>query len=307
MKIKHTMSPMLLSEHNKGLQAGIFCFVFWGFAPVYFKLLQHVPALTIIAHRIIWAAGFLLLFLAIRERRKLLQALKVSYQQLMVLLVSGALVISNWLIFVWAVNDGQILSTALGYFINPLVNIFLGLLFLQERLNKPQTAALILAASATVYLGIYLGQAPWISLALAFTFGLYGLVRKQLNVGPLTGLFWETVLWMLPAIIYLVVTTTDHSKPYSDMTLGLLMLAGLVTILPLIGFNYAAKRLAYSLLGFLQYIGPTISFLIAVFFYGENFTFGHKLAFTGIWTALLIISLPPLLRLFKRPAKIGHP
>lgn len=293
-------SPMPISEHNKGLQAGLFCFIFWGFAPIYFKLLQHVPAINIIAHRIIWAALFLLLFLAIRERRQLLQSLKVSNKQLMILFISGSLVISNWLIFVWAVNDGQILATALGYFINPLVNIFLGLLFLHERLNRSQTIALILAASSTLFLAIYLGQPPWIALALAITFGLYGLVRKQLDVRPLIGLFWETVIWLLPALIFLLVLTkTDTTEPYSIGTTGLLVLSGLVTILPLIGFNYAAKRLAYSLLGFLQYLGPTISFLIAVFFYGENFTLGHKVAFTGIWAALLIISVPPLLRLTK--------
>lgn len=291
---------MPISEHSKGLNAGLFCFVFWGFAPVYFKFLQHIPATSIIAHRIVWAALFLLLFLAIRERKNLLKSLKISVKQLSALLLSGALVICNWLIFVWAVNDGQILSTSLGYFINPLVNVFLGLLFLHERLNKVQILALVLAASATVFLGIYLGQPPWIALALAITFGLYGLVRKQLDVRPLIGLFWETVLWLLPALTYLLVTTSTNiheeysTEQYNLSTLGLLVFSGLVTILPLIGFNYAAKRLPLSLIGFLQYIAPTISFLIAVLFYGEDFSFGHQVAFTGIWAALLILSIHSL-------------
>ena len=282
-------------EHNKGLAAGLFCFVFWGFAPIYFKLIQHVPALTIITHRIIWATGFLLLFLAIRERKHLLTALSISAKQLAMLFLSGSLVISNWLIFVWAVNNDQILATSLGYFINPLVNIFLGLVFLHERLNKMQVIALLIAAGATIFLGFYIGEPPWIALALAITFGLYGLVRKQLDVRPLIGLFWETTLLMLPAIIYLLfIEKSSADTSYDISTLTLLVFSGLITILPLIGFNYAAKRLTLTLVGFLQYIAPSISFLIAVFFYGEAFTPGHQVAFAGIWMALLIISIQSL-------------
>lgn len=290
-----------MNDHNKGLSAGLFCFIFWGFAPIYFKLLQHVPAINIIAHRIIWAALFLLLFLAVRERKQLFQSLKVTKKQLLILFISGSLVISNWLLFVWAVNDGQILATSLGYFINPLVNIFLGMLFLHERLNKVQVIALIIAASTTVYLGIFIGEPPWIALALAVTFGLYGLVRKKLDVRPLIGLFWETALLMLPALIFLNITSGSETSTLTDnSTLWLLVFSGLITILPLIGFNYAAKRLTLTAVGFLQYIAPTISFLIAVLFYGEVFSFGHKVAFTGIWSALLILSWQPMMKLLKR-------
>ncbi|MGJ8662646.1 MAG: EamA family transporter RarD, partial [Marinicella sp.] len=198
-------------------------------------------------------------------------------------------------------NDGQILATSLGYFINPLVNIFLGMLFLHERLNKVQVIALIIAASTTVYLGIFIGEPPWIALALAVTFGLYGLVRKKLDVRPLIGLFWETALLMLPALIFLNITSGSETSTLTDnSTLWLLVFSGLITILPLIGFNYAAKRLTLTAVGFLQYIAPTISFLIAVLFYGEVFSFGHKVAFTGIWSALLILSWQPMMKLLKR-------
>ncbi|VAW47151.1 Uncharacterized inner membrane protein RarD [hydrothermal vent metagenome] len=296
---------MPISEHKKGLNAGFFCFIFWGFAPIYFKLLQHVPAINIIAHRIIWAALFLLLFLAIREQQQLFQSLKVSKKQLLILFISGSLVTSNWLIFVWAVNDGQILATSLGYFINPLVNVFLGMLFLHERLNKVQIIALTIAASTTVYLGFFIGEPPWIALALAITFGLYGLVRKQLDVRPLIGLFWETTLLTIPALLFLtLMSPNEPSTTIDNSTLWLLVFSGLITILPLIGFNYAAKRLTLTAVGFLQYIAPTISFLIAVLFYGEVFTFGHQVAFAGIWAALLIISWRPMLQIIKRPAKI---
>jgi chloramphenicol-sensitive protein RarD len=282
---------MMIPDHKKGLAAGLFCFIFWGVAPIYFKLIDSVPSVVIIAHRIIWASLFLVLFLMIREKKKFFQSLKVSKKQLLILLISGLLVASNWLMFVWAVTHDQILATSLGYFINPLVNILLGVLFLHERLTKTQLIAVIIAASSTLFLGIYIGQPPWISLFLATTFGLYGLVKKQINVRPMIGLFWETTLLMLPAIIYLLVYAPEYTSQHNPQILGLfLFFSGLVTVLPLIGFNYAAKRLSLTVIGFLQYIAPTMSFLIAVLFYGEVFTLGHKVAFTGIWLALIIIS-----------------
>ena len=292
---------MPITENSKGLNAGLFCFIFWGFAPLYFKLLQHVPALNIIAHRIIWSAVFLLVFLAVREKKLLFQALKISKKQLLVLFLSGSLVIGNWLLFVWAVNDGQILATSLGYFINPLINILFGLIFLHERLNKTQVIALLIAASATAYLGIFIGEPPWIALTLAITFGLYGLVRKKLDVRPLVGLFWETTLLLLPALFFLTIVSTNETPVNIDnKTTWLLVFSGLITILPLMAFNYAAKRLTLTIVGFLQYIAPTISFLIAVLFFAEEFTFGHQVAFTGIWMALLIISWHPMLGLIKK-------
>lgn len=282
-----------MTDQQKGFAAAIFCFTFWGFVPIFFKAIEHVPALTIIAHRVVWGSLFLLVFLAIRERR-LLAALKLSRKHFLGLLLSGALVVGNWLIFVWAVTHDQILATSLGYFINPLINIFLGLLFLGERLNKWQTISLILASASTIFLGVYLGQPPWVSLALALSFGFYGLVRKKLDVRPLIGLFWETMIWTLPSIIYLLVMHQHADHVFTVTTWVFLVLAGLVTVLPLIGFNYAAKKMTLVIIGFMQYIAPSISFMIAVYVYGEDFTFGHKVAFGGIWLALILISWRPL-------------
>ncbi len=291
---------MNFTNHQKGLAAGLFCFIFWGFAPIYFKLIQEVSALTIIAHRIIWGTLFLLVYLALRERQNLFNALKISKNKLIVLFISGLLVASNWLMFVWAVTHNQILATSLGYFINPLVNIVFGLLFLHERLNKAQIIGLIIAASATMFLGIYLGQPPWIALFLAVTFGLYGLVKKKAGVGPIIGLFWETLLLMIPALIYLLYFAAPLPQTANQNQLHMLLfLAGLVTVLPLVGFNYAANHLPLTLVGFLQYIAPTISFLIAVLFYNETFTIGHQVAFAGIWLALLIISWSPFKKLMR--------
>ncbi|HHL32166.1 MAG TPA: EamA family transporter RarD, partial [Oceanospirillales bacterium] len=261
---------MLNNNHHKGLAAALFCFIFWGFAPIYFKLIKQVPAIDIIAHRVIWGALFLLVFLLFKEHKKLFEVLKIPPKQFFILFISGLLVASNWLMFVWAVTHDQILATSLGYFINPLVNIFFGTLFLHERLTSTQKWALVIAASTTLYLGYYIGEPPWIALFLATTFGLYGLVKKKVQVKPLVGLMWETLLLMIPAIIYLLFyapqlpAAIDNSNTYI-----LLFFAGLVTILPLIGFNYATKKLSLTLIGFLQYIAPTISFLIAVIFYGE--------------------------------------
>jgi chloramphenicol-sensitive protein RarD len=296
---------MKFTNHQQGLASGLFAFIFWGFAPIYFKLLQSVPAIVIIAHRIIWGALFLFIFLLIREHKNFLKALKVTKKQLLVLLISGTLVASNWLMFVWAVTHDQILATSLGYFINPLINILLGVLFLKEQLNRAQKWALVIASSATLFLGIYLGQPPWIALFLAVTFGLYGLVRKKLDVRPLIGLFWETVLLIGPAVVYLFYYAPPLPETESVNRLYLLLfLSGIVTVLPLVGFNYAAKKLPLILIGFLQYIAPTISFLIAVLFYGEQFTLGYQIAFTGIWMALLLVSWKPFHKMISgRPHK----
>jgi chloramphenicol-sensitive protein RarD len=205
----------------------------------------------------------------------------------------------NWLLFVWAVNNGQVLATSLGYFINPLVNILLGYLFLSERLSRLETAAVVLAAIGTAYLTWYLGVAPWISLGLAFSFGSYGLFRKKLNVGPMIGLLWECLLLSLPAIGYFLWLSQHDGATFGNVSGNLdilLALSGLVSVLPLIWFNVAARKMSLSTLGLFMYISPSLTFLLAVFIYGETFTQGHAVAFVCIWTALLMISTQRLLR-----------
>lgn len=209
------------------------------------------------------------------------------------LFVSACLVVSNWLLFVWAINDGQILATSLGYFINPLLNVLLGFLFLHERLSRVQTIAVALAAAGTIYLAWFMGVPPWISLVLALTFGLYGLVRKKLGVGPMIGLLWETLLLAAPAVGYLLWAMNHdgiafaHISRHLDM---LLALAGIITVLPLVWFNMAARSMPLSMVGFFQYLSPTTTFLLAVFMYDEPFTQGYAVAFTCIWLALALVS-----------------
>lgn len=277
-------------QSKSGLFAGVFCFVFWGMAPIYFKLLNEVNALTIIAHRLVWAVLCLLLFLLIRERQRFFQTIRIPFSLSLGLLLSGLLIISNWLIFVWAVTHDQILATSMGYFINPLINVLFGLLFLKERLTRIQTLALILAAFGTVFLAWYLGQTPWLPLSLAVTFGFYGLLRKRLQVRPMVGLFWESAWFLLPAILFLYFWADNHVWHQSMTDQWLLIGTGLITVIPLFAFNFAAKQLPLSMVGFLQYIAPTISFLIAVWFYDEALTLGHQVAFICIWLGLALIT-----------------
>jgi len=274
-------------------------FAFWGLTPIYFKLLGTVPPLEIIAHRIFWAVPVLVLFLLIRDGRHFWRRMLLPRKTLLTLLLSGLLVGFNWLLFVWAVAHDRILATSLGYFINPLVNVVLGFLFLHERLTRIQSLAVLIAACGTIYLTWYLGVAPWIALVLGITFGFYGLVRKKLGVGPMIGLLWETLLLILPAMAYFAWAIGNGSLQFVHGNLQvdlLLLFAGLVTVLPLIGFNVAAQNLSLTTVGFFQYLAPSISFVLAVFFYNEPFTRGHAVAFGCIWLALILVSIESMVR-----------
>lgn len=278
---------------RRGVSAALAAYIFWGLAPIYFKFIQSAPALEIIAHRVLWSVPLLAGFLLLRDGREFWQRLRLPMRTILVLLLSGTLVVVNWLIFVWAVVNGQVLATSLGYFIGPLVNFLLGFLFLHERMSRVQRLGVLIAASGTVYLGWFLGTPPWISLSLAFSFGTYGLVRKMLNVGPMVGLLWETLLLSAPALAFIAWSARNGSLYFGTAGAGqdaLLVMAGLVTVLPLIWFNVAARSLRLTTLGFFQYIAPSMTFLLSVFVYGETFTRGHAVAFGCIWFALAMIS-----------------
>jgi chloramphenicol-sensitive protein RarD len=295
------LNPLDTRPHNQrhGIVAALGAFSFWGILPIYFKWIAVVPPLEIIANRVLWSVPVLCGFLLLRDGPGFWRRMLLPRRTVLGLLVSGALVVSNWLLFVWAVNDGQILATSLGYFINPLLSVLLGFLFLGERLTVVQFIAVGIAAAGTIYLGWFFGVAPWISLALALTFGLYGLARKKLNVGPMIGLLWETLLMAIPAVIYLVWVSVHTSLAWGNASLHvnlLLALAGVVTVVPLVWFNVAAHLLPLSWVGLFQYISPTITFLLAVFFYGEVFTRGHAVAFACIWCGAALVTGESVLR-----------
>jgi chloramphenicol-sensitive protein RarD len=210
--------------------------------------------------------------------------------------LSGLTVSINWVVFVWAVANDHILDTSLGYFGTPLVSVLLGYVFLKERLSRLQLIAVIVAAAGTLYLAWYLGRPPWIAITLAVSFGLYGLLRKRLTVGPMLGLLWETALMFPVALIYLLWLHSSSGLQFLNVSTSIdLLLIGsaFVTVLPLIWFNMAAQKLPLSILGFFQYLAPTMSFLIAVFMYGESFTAGHAVAFACIWLGLALVSIEP--------------
>jgi len=280
-----------------GVAAALAAFGSWGVMPMYFKWIDTVGPLEIVAHRVIWALPVLAVFLLVRDGKALLPKLRLPWRSIAWLAVAALLLASNWLIFVWAVVNDQVLATSLGYFINPLVNIVLGFLFLKERLTFLQKIAVGIAATGTAYMGWYLGVAPWISLSLPLLFGFYGLVRKKLAVGPMTGQMWETILLLGPCIAYLLWRDSQGQMDFLHGSAGLdalLLTAGLVTILPLIWFNTATRYLTLTVVGFFMYIGPTMSMLLAVFLWNEPFTQGHVVAFTAIWTGLVLVSVEQL-------------
>lgn len=278
---------------SSGLAFAMSAFMIWGASPVYWKALNNVPAFETVVHRVVWSFVFLLPLIVLQHRWKAFTAALFDWKTLLIMLVTSLFVSINWLIYIWAIHRQYLLQASLGYYINPLVNVLLGTLFLKERLRKAQTIAVALAAMGVLYLTVFYGRFPWVSIALAFSFGFYGLIRKMAPVGPLIGLTIETLLLAVPAVAYL--WYVEHSGRAAFLHLGIqtdLMLTGtaLVTALPLLFFNLGAKRLRLSTVGFLQYITPTSMFLIAVFFFKEPFSSVQVISFVLIWTALAIYS-----------------
>ncbi len=296
-------SPIDQKLDRNGVYAALAAFTFWGLVPIYYKGLASVSAWEVLAHRVFWSIPILLLFLLIRDGKGFWRRLRLPLKSIAWLVLSGMTITINWVVFVWAIANDHVLDTSLGYFGTPLVNVLLGYLFLKERLPILQIIAVILAAIGTIYLAWYLGKPPWISITLAISFGFYGLLRKRLDVGPLLGLLWETSLMLIPAAGYLIWLSSNdgHQFLQSTMSVDLLLIgSGLATVLPLIWFNMAAQKLPLSILGFFQYLAPSMSFLIAVFLYGELFTAGHAVAFGCIWLALALVSIEPFRRARRR-------
>jgi chloramphenicol-sensitive protein RarD len=276
---------------NKGIWYAIGAYVAWGLIPIYFKWLGHVPALQIVSHRILWSLLLLVAYILFARQWLEFRAAIANMRAVRVHVASTALLSVNWLVYVWGVNSGYIVETSLGYFINPLVSVVMGVLFLHERLRFRQWVAAGLALCGVVYLAFDYGSPPWIALTLAITFATYGLVKKTAPLGPLYGLTLETGILFLPALVFLVFTDSAgqgaflHTGLTSDI---LLVCAGLVTTAPLLMFASAAQRIPLSLLGILQYIAPTLQFLLGVLLYKEPFTQSRFTGFAIVWAALII-------------------
>ncbi len=282
------------SEFRLGLTAGLSAYLLWGFLPIYYKLTAGVPAYLVVSHRVVWSVISVGLFLLVVGRMGEVKAIFANRNHLLRLLLSASLISVNWLVFIWAIEVNRVLEVSFGYFINPLVSIVIGMVVLGERLTRVQTLAAGLTAAAIALQGVLLGALPWVSLVLAFSFAVYGYLRKTIPVGATPGLFIETVL-ISPLAIGLMIYLESKGEtvmPIGDPGLFLALIGtGVVTALPLILFATGARRLPLSLMGFLQYIAPSIHLILAVAVWGEALSPVKLISFVMIWASLLIVSV----------------
>ena len=283
--------PHTLEHHARsGFLVGLAAYGLWGVLPVYFKALAAIPAVDIVAHRVLWSLPFLAILVTIGRGWPKVRAAIGHAKTLGILTVTALLIGGNWLLYVYAVTSGHILAASFGYYLNPLANVLLGRFVLHERLTRLQwTAVAVAAAGISVLAAGALGQL-WISLTLCVSFALYGLLRKIVPADAVTGLSIETAI-LFPLAIGWLTWRASVGVPVmgtNEMQTGLLLLAGVISTTPLLLFTAAAKRLPYSTLGMLQFLAPTLQFLLAVAFYGEAFTIAHAIAFGAIWLALVL-------------------
>ena len=294
-----------IGERGRGLWAAVLSFLLWGVMPLYWHLLKAVPSLQIVLQRIAWSALFVGAFLLWRDGRGWLRRTLAGPRLGWMLALSGVLIAFNWGLYIWAVNAGHVVESALGYFINPLFSVMLGVLVLHERLNRVQWLSVAIAAAGVLWLTFNYGGFPWIALALAGSFGIYGVVRKLLGAPPVRGLGIEN-LYLLPAALAFLawaeISGQGHLFAHGDApgwgagVAGLLVFGGVLTALPLIGFAAAVQRIPYSLVGLLQYISPTLQLLVGVLVLGEPFGRERAIGFAFIWIALALYAADGLLR-----------
>ncbi|QTX33481.1 EamA family transporter RarD [Aminithiophilus ramosus] len=292
----------------RGVAAGFFAFTAWGLLPVYWKQLQDVPPLEILCHRILWSLVFVGLALTVGRGWGHSRALLKEPRKMGLLVCSGLVLGANWLIYIAAVNTGHVLESSLGYFITPLVNVLFGALFFRERPRRLQLLALLLALAGVALQLMLLGRLPVVALSLALTFGTYGLLRKIIRIDGLTGLFAETLVLALPALAYLLFLQGRGTAAFGAGPAArdlLLVGTGVVTSIPLVAFAFGTGRLRLTTIGFLQYLSPTISFLLGFFLYHEPLEWARLVTFALIWVAIALYSAESLL-LLRRPSPEGR-
>ncbi|HFO0263557.1 MULTISPECIES: EamA family transporter RarD [Serratia] len=284
-------------QTRQGIFFALAAYFMWGIAPAYFKLIQQVSADEILTHRIIWSFFFMLALITLGRNWPKVRVACQNRKRLLLLAVTALLIGGNWLLFIWAVNNHHMLEASLGYFINPLVNVLLGMLFLGERFRRMQWVAVALAFTGVLVQLWQFGSLPIIGLGLAFSFAFYGLLRKKIAIDAQTGMLIET-LWLLPVAagyLFLFADSPTSHLSANPWSLNLLLVAaGIVTTVPLLCFTAAATRLRLSTLGFFQYLGPTLMFLLAVTFYGETVGQDKLVTFGFIWAALILFTLDAL-------------
>lgn len=279
---------------NKGVAYAAGAYILWGLFPIYWKNLSGVPALEILSHRIVWSLIFVIVLLAVQKKTGWVKPTLRNKRTLLIFFITASVLSINWLTYIWGVNAGYIIETSLGYFINPLVSVVLGVIFLRERLRSGQWVAIGIATIGVLYLTINYGSLPWISLTLAFSFATYGLLRKTAPLGAQEGLALETAWMFIPAFIYLLFIERQGTAAFGHIdfkTTILLAFAGIATAVPLILFASGARLIPLSIIGLLQYTAPTIQFLIGIFVYHEEFSQTSFIGFSIIWMALIIFTI----------------
>lgn len=294
------MSAAPGAEARSGLWMAAGAFVLWGLMPLYWHLLKAVPSLQIVAHRVLWSAVLVAAWLFWKQGRGWLAVVLAKPRLARLLALSGVCIGFNWGLYIWAVNAGHVVESSLGYFINPLLNVVIGTLFLRERLGRVQWISVAIAAAGVLWLTFNYGSFPWIALALAASFGVYGLIRKLAAVDSVVGLGVENAVLLLPALGYLVFAETGGQGGFfGEWGLAadaLLVFGGALTALPLIGFSFAVRRVPLSTIGVMQYIAPTMQFLIGVLVFREAFDLDRAIGFGFIWAALGIFAADGLRR-----------
>jgi chloramphenicol-sensitive protein RarD len=283
----------LKQSSRTGLLCGLAAYTAWGFIPLYFRAVSDVSPMIVLCHRIFWSVLFLVVVISARNQWAMIWPIFLNRRSMLLLSAGAVLIATNWLVFIYSVASHQVLQSSLGYFINPLVSIFLGMIFLREKLRRWQWLAVAIAGAAVLNLALRSERLPWIALSLAGSFGLYGLVRKKVDIDSLHGLLVETSVLLPLALIVLALPAAHH---VSTRSLGLLSLSGIITAIPLLFFGVALRRLKLSTMGFLQYVGPTLQFLVALVVFHEALDPAKLASFALCWLAIAVYAADSILR-----------
>ena len=297
----------MTSEYKKGIFFALGAYVLWGILPIYWELIDHIGAFEILAFRIIFSMIFMILLLVVgrKQREAFLRdvnQLFIHPVQLVAIIVAGYVITINWGTFIWAVTNGHVLQSRLGYYINPLVSIVLALIFLKERFNKFEWLAIIFALIGVLYMTIKIGEFPFVSIMLALSFGVYGLLKKIVHIDAISSIAIECIVTAPAGIIYVIYLWQQHHMTFGfNMSSFWLVFSGAVTAIPLILFSEGAKRIPLSLTGFIQYVGPTIMFILGIFVFKEKFDVHQLITFIFIWIGIILYSISQYMNIKRNP------
>ncbi|MDK8530072.1 MAG: EamA family transporter RarD [Staphylococcus capitis] len=297
----------MTSEYKKGIFFALGAYVLWGILPIYWELIDHIGAFEILAFRIIFSMIFMILLLVVgrKQREAFLRDVNQLFThlvQLVAIIVAGYVITINWGTFIWAVTNGHVLQSSLGYYINPLVSIVLALIFLKERFNKFEWLAIIFALIGVLYMTIKIGEFPFVSIMLALSFGVYGLLKKIVHIDAISSIAIECIVTAPAGIIYVIYLWQQHHMTFGfNMSSFWLVFSGAVTAIPLILFSAGAKRIPLSLTGFIQYVGPTIMFILGIFVFKEKFDVHQLITFIFIWIGIILYSISQYMNIKRNP------